>query len=452
MKVDVAIVGGGPGGSTISMFLKQKGISSVIIEKESFPRYHIGESMTGECGAVVRALGLEPMMDDPDNVVVKQGVAVYGKGGKNSWYVAIQGRDENWELFPQTTWQVRRSEFDRRMLEEAVTRGTTLLPGTATKPLFNDDGSVRGVTVAMNDGGLLDVESEVLVDASGLATFLAGAGVTSRKYRGNYDKQIAIFSHVEGAIRDPLPKGGDTLIYYGSKYHWAWFIPIDREVTSVGVVAPAAYFLSHKESKRDYLIRELHELNDGLKERLPEIKLVEDVYAIPNYSYQIKEFTGRGFMCIGDAHRFIDPIFSFGLFGTMKEAQLGSAAIVEYLNGANRDTANPFWEHQRNVELGLDVFEDMIDMFWEYPLPFSYFVHERYVDDLVDILAGRVFEHQPNQAVIASRKLLERERTYDVKAAPVGSRFVVPNEEDPLRRRRNWEGVPGYELPQAKST
>ena len=449
MKVDVAIVGGGPGGSAMSMFLARQGISTAVVEKESFPRYHIGESMTGECGAVIRALGLEQKMDDPDNIVVKHGLTVYSTEGKNSWYVGVQGRDENWNLFPQTTWQVRRDHFDQMMLKEAVARGATLLHGNATKPLFNDDGSVCGVRVRMADGGTLNVESKVLVDASGQMTFLANAGVTSTKYRGNYDKQIAIFSQVASAIRDSGPAQGDTLIFYREKYHWAWFIPIDTEVVSVGIVSPAAYFLGKRESKRDYLERELLELSPELKRRIPHVKLVEEARAIPNYSYQIKRFTGRGFMCIGDAHRFVDPIFSFGLFTTMKEAQLGSAAIVDYFNGVNRDADNPFAEHQRLVDSGADIFEDTIDLFWEQPLLFARYVHQRYREDMVDILAGRVFEQQPNEAVLGARKILQRSRSDDAKATPEGSRFQGID-VDPVRNRRILDELSSYAVDNTK--
>jgi 1H-pyrrole-2-carbonyl-[peptidyl-carrier protein] brominase len=194
----------------------------------------------------------------------------------------------------------------------------------------------------------------------------------------------------------------------------------------VGIVSPAAYFQGKGESKRDFLVRELHELNPELKRRLPEIKLVEDVHVIPNYSYQVKRFCGKGFICIGDAHRFIDPIFSFGLFAALKEASLAPLAVKAYLGGEGRDQANPFADHQLCCEKGLDVFEDMIDAFWEHPFAFAFSVHRRHTDTLIDVFAGRVFERQPSTGITALRKLLKRERRYDVEelySIPIGSRF-----------------------------
>jgi len=430
MKTDVLIIGGGPAGTATAMHLAKFGIRPVILEREPFPRYHIGESMTGECAPLLRELGFAEQMGK-DGHQVKLGVKVFGPNGKNSWWVPVMGRDKNGKLFDQFTWQVRRSAFDKMMLSEAVARGATLVNGRATQPLRCDNGAVRGVQVRSPDGQLMEIESEVLLDCSGQATFLANAGgVTGPKYVGSYDKQIAIFSQVTGAIRgdnstrDNAP--GNTLIFYKSKYHWAWFIPIDDEIVSVGVVVPGAYFQAKREGKRDFLVRELQELNSGLALRLPEINLVEDVHVIPNYSYQVKRFCGKGFICIGDAHRFVDPIFSFGLFASLKEASLVAPVIENYLNGAGRDQSNPFADYQLYCEKGLDVFEDVIDTFWEKPLAFAFCVHHRYTENLIDVLAGRVHEGQPSEALIAMRKLLQRERPYDseeIYSVPIGSRF-----------------------------
>lgn len=432
MKADVVIVGGGPGGAAAAMFLAKKGIPSVIIEQEAYPRYHIGESLTGAGGKVLRDLGLEEVMMRAKHPT-KHGVKVYGTNGNTTWFVPVTGRDENWKLFDWITWQVRRSDFDTMMLNEAVARGAMLIPGKATKPLLRDDGSVRGVQVHPADGGTMEIESELLLDCSGQATWLANlGGVTGPKYLGSYDKQIAFFSQVVNTVRD---NGGtretnkdNTLIFYQQKFHWSWFIPLDEDVVSVGVVVPSAYFQERKESKQDFLIRELHELNPEIKRRIPEVKLIHDVHVIPNYSYQVRRFCGKGFICIGDAHRFIDPIFSFGLTVTMREAQFMAPLARAYLEGKNRDAANPFAEYQLISEKGIDILEDTLDFFWERPFAFALCVHQRYTDYMTDMFAGRIYEHQPSPPLLSFRKLLERERerSYETESdysIPIGSRF-----------------------------
>lgn len=423
MKTTVAIVGGGPGGSTSAMFLRKHGIDSIIVEKETFPRYHIGESMTGECGGVVRELGLEHKMKEL-KFPIKRGLTVYGTGGKNAWFVPVMRRGEDGKLHPLFTWQVRRSEFDKMMLDEAVARGSMLIHGQAVDVLRNEAGAVCGVKVRLKDGTMQEIESEVVLDCSGQATFLANLGITGPKYRGNYDRQIAIYSQVKGAIRDGGDKKDDTIIFYKGKYHWSWFIPLDDEVVSVGVVIPSAYFQEKNESKRDFLVRELRELNPEIVKRIPEVNLVEDVRSIVNYSFQVRQFTGPGFICVGDAHRFIDPIFSFGLYVTMKEAQFAANAIALYLDGVDRDLPNPFIRHQQFCEKGIDVVEDFVDFFWEHPLAFASFMHVRHFDEMIDSLAGRIYHGQPSTTVSAMRKLLNRNRDdADQITLPEGSRY-----------------------------
>jgi len=426
MKADVVIVGGGPGGAATAMYLLRRGIRPLIIEKEVFPRYHIGESMTGECALIIRDLGLEEKMRTHPE---KQGVKVYGNSKRGTWWVPIMAR-VNGDLKDINSWQVRRQDFDTMILQEAVNRGADLIRGKAVKPLVRDDGSVYGVTVEPADGGTFDIHSELLLDCSGQATFLANSGITGPKYLGNYDKQIAIFSQVSDALRDngdtrELHKD-NTIIFYQKKFHWSWFIPLNEEVVSIGVVSPAAYFLEKKETKRDFLIRELHELNPEIKRRIPEINLVEDVHVIPNYSFQVKRFSGKGFICIGDAHRFVDPIFSFGLWISMKEAKYCAPFVQAYLEGKNRDSETPFGDYEIFCEKGADVLEDLIDTFWEQPMTFALFVHHRHRPEMIDIFSGRAYENRPSKGVEALRQTLQREREYgaeDQYSIPIGSRY-----------------------------
>ncbi len=446
MKTDVLIVGGGPGGSAAAMFLLKEGVKPIIVEQEEFPRFHIGESMTGEAGAVLRRLGMHKVMEERQ-YPMKHGVRVFGT---SSWFIPVARRDENWKIQPAFTWSVRRSDFDSIMLEEAQKRGATLIRGTATKALRGEDGAVRGATIRKPDGTTFDIESQVLLDCSGMATFLANQRVTGPKYVGSYDKQIALFAHVKGALRDSGTEGemarNNTLIFYKKKYHWAWMIPVDHEVVSIGLVVPTAEFTASKQSPDAFFRSYMPTINPELERRTRDIEYVEKVHVIPNYSFQVRRFCGKGFICIGDAHRFIDPIFSFGLSATMREAEFAIPHIIDYLNGNRRDEENPFDSHQRFIEKGTDNLEDMVDLFWEQPFAFATFVHFRYRDQLIDAFAGRIYEseHQPSPAILRFRKLLNRERDYDHPddySIPIGSRYHP--ERAPL-----WEPnspVPGTE-------
>jgi flavin-dependent dehydrogenase len=428
METDVLIIGGGPGGTTAAMFLLKEGIKPIIVEQEEFPRFHIGESMTGEAGAVLRRLGLEKAMVERE-YPVKHGVRVFGT---SSWFIPVARRDENWQLHIGSTWQVRRSDFDSMMLEEAQKRGAKLVRGTAVKVLQTEDGAVCGITIRKPDGTMEDIATRVVLDCSGMATFLANQKVTGPKYVGSYDKQIAFFAHVKGAIRDSGTSGemakDNTLIFYKKKYHWAWFIPVDKEVVSLGLVVPTAEFTGHKQTPDEFFRSYMPTINPELARRVQDIEYVEKVHVIPNYSYQVRGFCGKGFICVGDAHRFVDPIFSFGISGTLREAEFAMPHVISYLKGERQNDANPFDAYQRFVEKGVDNLEDMVDMFWEQPFAFGFFVHERYREQLTDAFAGRIYEteRQPSMAIMKFREMLKRERDYDHPddySIPIGSRY-----------------------------
>ena len=199
----------------------------------------------------------------------------------------------------------------------------------------------------------------------------------------------------------------------------------------MGVVIPARYFRVAQESRDDFLVRELRELNPGLADRVGEPRLVEPARVIANYSFQVRSFAGPGFVCVGDAHRFVDPIFSFGLFAAVKEAGLAADLAAAYLAGAGRDGRRLFTDHMVATERALDMFEDLIDTFWENPIAFAVFAHHRYSEGIVDLFAGRTYDDghvtdQRDRALGALRSLLGRDRTYDdhgLYSVPIGSRF-----------------------------
>ncbi|MGB7133617.1 MAG: NAD(P)/FAD-dependent oxidoreductase [Candidatus Sulfotelmatobacter sp.] len=405
----VVIIGGGPAGSCTAMFLKQLGIESIIIEKERFPRYHIGESFTGETGGQMRKLGMAELLDrTAKEFPVKHGTKVYGTGGKNSFYIPVRDRlGPNNSQRPATTWQARRSVFDKLLLDTAVERGVEIFNGEAVSVLREGD-TVTGVRCRSVEGAEQDLMAEVVVDASGQTTFLANRGVIGPKDRGNYDKQVGIFSQVTGAVRDEGELRDNTLIFYEKKNHWAWFIPLDPEVVSIGIVTPSDYFVSRKLSKEEFVKAELQTLNPELTRRVQDVQFVEEARAISNYSYQIRDFTGKGFLCVGDSHRFIDPIFSLGLLFATKEAQYAAEAIRDYRAGKNRDAENPFAEYADYVEKGQDVIQAMLDCFWEWPFAFQRFAHHTHQEEIVDLFAGRIYGPEVHEydSVQRMRRLL----------------------------------------------
>jgi len=418
VKTDVAIIGSGPAGATTALDLARMGIDTILIEKESFPRFHIGESLTGEAGKLLRSLGLEERMEAAGHPV-KRGVKVYGPDGKNSFWVPVV-KVADGVRSESTTWQVRRSDFDTMLLEAAEAAGVRRLRGEALAPIVRDDGQVTGVTVALDDGSEETIDAKVLVDASGMKSFLNRAGVTGDKERGAYDKQIAVFAHVSGATRDPGDERDNTIIFYQQANHWAWFIPIDDETVSVGVVVPAAYFRECNETKHEFLTREFKELNSELAKRLAHAEIAIEPMATANYSYHIREFTGPGFACVGDAHRFIDPVFSFGVHFGLHEGRKLADAIRRHLEAGAPDGVNPFLEFQSYAENGQDVIQDLLDAFWLEPWGFAHAVHQAHRDEIIDLFAGRIYDLDGEPGGLAAiRTLAQRGRTRRMEQAAV---------------------------------
>jgi 1H-pyrrole-2-carbonyl-[peptidyl-carrier protein] brominase len=405
---DVLIIGGGPAGSCTAMFLKKfYGIRSLIIEKEKFPRYHIGESFTGETGGQLRKIDMANALDGKD-YPIKIGTKVFGTGGRNSFYIPVMARI-NGELTPVTTWQARRSEFDKLLLDTALSRGIEMFNGEAVTPL-RDGNKITGVRCRSKEGVEEDIHAKVVVDASGQGTFLANKGVIGPKDRGNYDRQVAIFSQVTGAIRDEGPERDNTLIFYQKKNHWAWFIPIDKDVVSIGVVTPSSYFTASKLSKDEFIRKEMLTLNPELTKRLQNVELVEETRGISNYSYWIPKFVGNGFLCVGDSHRFIDPIFSLGLLFATKESEFAACAINDYLCGKSGNPDDPFLEYETYVDKGQSIIQTMLDCFWEWPLPFLKYAHQTNRGEVIDMFAGRIYGEEVQQfdVVIKMRDLLAK--------------------------------------------
>jgi flavin-dependent dehydrogenase len=421
MRTQVAIVGAGPGGCACAIHLAGHGISSVIVERESFPRFHIGESLTEQSGVLLRELGLADAMRELRNPV-KFGVRIYGPAGRSQFWIPVKRRDPEGGLQDTFTWQVRRSTFDQLLLERARAVGAQVVDGAATRPLVTEDGTVRGVEVRPASGGAaFEIASDVLVDASGQRTFLANAGITGPKERGRYHRQVAIYSHFTGAVRDSGPDWGNTLMFFQRKHHWAWFIPLDDAVTSIGFVVPTQHFRSRGESTREYLQRELHEFNTELTRRTQRAEIVHDVHATTNYSYRVTDFSGRGWLCIGDAHRFIDPLFSFGVNVTMADARRAAGAIREFLAGRVEDEALPFRAFEQWSERGIDVCQTVLDGFWETTMSFGLLL-ARYEEDFIDLLAGRVWDDRPYPALAELREGLARQRAESGSARPSDDR------------------------------
>ncbi len=400
---DAVVIGGGPGGAVAAFHLAQAGRKVLVVEKESFPRYHVGESLTGIAGQCVADLGIEAEMDRR-GFPPKTGVKVIGKNAAAEFFVPVLRK----------TWQVRRSEFDQLLLTRALEAGAQLFRGKVTRVLLepNDQASdtfqsgarVGGVVCHGENGRPCGVRTRAVVDASGQAGVLSRLGVSGKRAPDLFEKQIAFFTQLRDAERDPGQMGNNTFIFYSKTAHWAWFVPLSPEVVSVGVVVPSATYRSVASSNDQMMRWGLEHINPDLARRTQSRAWLEPVRTSSNYSYRIEPFVGDGWVCVGDAHRFADPIFSFGVSFAMLEGKAAAQAIVRGL-----DTDELGAELSRFADfsrLGQNAAYDLIRYFWAHPAFFAYQTRGSLRDNFIRLLAGDCFDESELPALTAMRSSL----------------------------------------------
>lgn len=382
-QYDVAIVGGGPGSSLLAADLRQHGASVLVIERQTFPRYHIGESLTGMVGEILRELGLAEEMDRRQ-FPPKSGVKVLGKDEKSEFFVPV--------LLP--TWQVRRDEFDEIMAAKALERGAVKRAGTVTDVIRDGDRVVGLRYRPADDVTSRTVATRFVVDASGLSAFFSRIGVAGPRTLFDFDRQVAVFTQYRGARRDPGEMGQNTFIFYNQTYEWAWFIPISPDVTSVGIVAPVDRLNAQGNDPAALMAWGLEQISTDLRTRVEGSEQVEPVRSIANYSYDIRPYAGDGWLCIGDAHRFTDPIFSFGVSLSMLEGRAAANTIIQILGGADWQPAVAgFVEH---CDRGQDVVLDLLRFFWRFPAFFGFQARGRYRKDFIRLLGSDLYTSDDN--------------------------------------------------------
>lgn len=312
---DVIVIGGGPSGTTVSTLIAQQGFSVKLFERERFPRFHIGESLIPETYWVLERLKMLPKLKQ-SCFVKKYSVQFVSQTGKLSEPFYF---DDHKPQDSSQTWQVLRSEFDQMMLSNAREQGVQAEEGIRVlEVLFEGDRAV-GVRVQDEQGNERLEYAQVVVDASGQTALLMNR--LGLKIPDSYLQQGAVWSYFEGAYRDKGKDEGCTVVLQTKeKKGWFWYIPLHNNIVSVGVVSRFEWLFDGR--THEQIFEAELENCPAVKERISIGKRVAEFRATKDYSYKSREVAGNGWVLIGDAFGFLDPLYSSGVLLALKSGQL----------------------------------------------------------------------------------------------------------------------------------
>lgn len=398
---DVVIIGGGPAGAFLGSYLSLAGVSNVILEKASFPRAHVGESMVTATTRVFDEIGFLSTMDE----------AGFPRKYGASWHPVTGGEVAIWfKEFPQEgvdqdyTYHVDRSKFDLLLLEHAEKLGSEVHQDAAVEEVLFEDGRAVGVRARI-DGELVEIPAAVVADASGRATTIGTA--LGLKKRDPIFNQFAVHSWYEGLDRGDGPTADFIHIYFlPAQRGWAWQIPITDTITSVGVVAEREVFQAASGRMEDYFA-DMVASNTDLAAAMRSAVQVTDLRAEADYSYSMSQFVGDGWVLIGDAARFVDPIFSSGVSVAAHSAKFASEAIVEGLAAGDVSEAR-LKPYETRLREGVEVWYEFITLYYKLLHLFTYFIRkDEHRHQVLQLLQGDVYDRSKATVLDSMRDVVE---------------------------------------------
>jgi len=385
---DVIVMGGGPAGSSVAGMLAREGRSVILFEKEVFPRHHIGESLMTDTYWTFRRLGLlEKLKESP--FVRKYSVQFANAAGKESrpfyFFEAVHHESA-------VTWQVTRAQFDHLLINHAVDQGAVVHQGVLVKQVLFEGDHAVGVEVQMQDGTREKFFANVVVDATGQSAML------SNKFRWRVRdpqlKKAVLYSYFKGAHREPDLNGGATLVLRTEPGSggWFWYIPLENDITSIGIVADPEYLLKGRGQDLAKIFHEEIEKCEAVRRRAAPGTRVDKIYSILDYSYRSKHNAGNGFIIIGDAYGFLDPIYSSGVLLALKMAELAADAIHDAFNHDDF-SAERLGQYQAKLDRGIESMRKLVYAFYNEGFSFSGFLR-KYPEErmhIINLLIGDVF-------------------------------------------------------------
>ncbi|MGH9247600.1 MAG: NAD(P)/FAD-dependent oxidoreductase [Acidimicrobiales bacterium] len=385
---DVVVIGGGPAGAVLGCLLAGAGYSTVIIERDVHPRDHVGESLTPSTNPIFKQIGFLEKMEDA-GFVHKPGACWTAPRAPVGKFVEIRLAE-----FPPPgaiqsyTYNVERDAFDTLLLRHAHDAGVKVLQGVRVQAVLFEGDRAVGVRARVMDGWERDVRARFVVDASGRRCVLASR--LGLKKKDESFNQFGIYSWFRGVEPgQPGTEGMLFLHFLGLERAWAWQIPLRNGVWSVGVVTDKADFKKAKVDNEDFFAS-LMARSRTLRHNMRAAERIRPYWVEGDYSYKVERLYGPGWLLIGDALRFVDPIFSTGVDVAAYSALYAFEALDAVLRGD--DEERRFGAYERRVSDGVEAWYELISLFYKLQNLFTYFaIRRRYREHVVRILQGNLY-------------------------------------------------------------
>lgn len=400
---DVAIIGGGPAGSSMACYLAKAGVSCVVFERELFPRPHVGESLVPSSTRVFKDLDFLGQMEAA-KFPHKFGAVWTTDDSKVPYVHDLEGLspdcnvDIRFEERPQPgidkiyTYHVDRGKFDLMLLQHAVKLGATVYDGVKVSSV--DFGSKEPIVRFTMGSKEMSVSCKMVVDASGRNTFLGNQ--LKLKVQDPVFDQYAIHAWFDGYDRKVFAKRDTNLDYIYIHFlpisnTWIWQIPITDTVTSLGVVTQKKNFAKSKADREKFFWDSVGS-RPMIEETLRKANRIRPFKDEGDYSYAMKQLCGDGWMMVGDAGRFVDPIFSTGVSIALNSSRFGHKEILSALEKNDFSRAS-FANYERTLKLGTKNWYEFITVYYRLNVLFTYFISDpRYRLDVLKLLQGDVYD------------------------------------------------------------
>jgi flavin-dependent dehydrogenase len=380
---DVVIIGGGPGGSSAATYLARAGKRVLVLEKEHFPRFHIGESLLPYNRALFEEMGVLPALSAA-GFPTKLGAQFHLGNASKSLKLVFRNGCFTREC---TAFQVERSRFDDVLLRHARACGAEVREGWAATTIGLGPGEAT-VEARGQNGESATFKASFLVDASGRANFTGnqqGLRVIHPRH-----KKLAVFGHFEQVLLDDGPPAGDTVIVRLAD-KWFWIIPISQTKTSVGCVMDHEEFTRAKQPPLE-LFNAIWQSSEEMRCRMKNARLMNTIQTTGDFSYHNRRLVGPRLLRVGDAAGFMDPIFSSGVYVAMYSGRMAAQCIIDSLaagdNGVRRLRA-----YEKRVFRAMEIYWELIEGFYTSPF-MELFLEPRarlnLPDAIVAFLAGEL--------------------------------------------------------------